>query len=85
MSPGQTGHITGQMGRVPGQTGRTPGVSRQNSLCLLVFFFPNKKDKKKDGQAQIGKPPRLKHPRLVALEIGGIAEIVSRYRAIRGH
>ena len=45
MSPGQTGHITGQMGRVPGtdrhRRDAHQGVSRQKSLCLLVFFFPH--------------------------------------------
>ena len=35
----------------PGQTGRTPGGVRQNSLCLLVFFFPHSGDPK--------HPPRL--------------------------
>ena len=38
MSPGQTGHITGQMGRPRDRRGAHQGVSRQNSLCLLVFF-----------------------------------------------
>ena len=42
MSPGQTGHITGQMGRVPGdRRDAHKGVSRQNSLRLFVFSFPN--------------------------------------------
>ena len=46
MSPGQTGHITGQMGRVPGTDGDAhQGVSRQNSLCLLFFFFPHSSSK----------------------------------------
>ena len=42
MSPGQTGHTTGQMGPCPrDRRDAHHRVSRQNSLCLLVFFFPN--------------------------------------------
>ena len=55
MSPGQTGHITGQMGRAPGTDGtHTRGLSRQNSLCLLVFFFP-----RSWGQRKTRKSPSL--------------------------
>ena len=45
-----------------GQTGHThQGVSRQNSLCLLIFFFPPilSEDKRKEGRgvgAQTKKP-----------------------------
>ena len=43
--------------RVPGQIGKIPGK------------VPKwQKRTKKEGQVQIGKPPRLKHPRLAALE-----------------
>ena len=43
--------------RVPGQIGKIPGKVPKGQ-----------KRTKKEGQVQIGKPPRLKHPRLAALE-----------------
>ena len=40
-SSGQTGHMTGQMGHGHGTDAtHQGGGSRQNSLCLLVFCFP---------------------------------------------
>ena len=43
--------------RVPGQIGKIPGKVPKGH-----------KRTKKEGQVQIGKPPRLKHPRLAALD-----------------
>ena len=57
----------GQIGKIPGPSPRKSGKSRKNRESP-------KKDKKgqkrtkKEGQVQIGKPPRLKHPRLAALD-----------------
>ena len=50
--------------------------ARSSSVKLgkLVEAFPlstkGQKRTKKEGQVQIGKPPRLKHPRLAALKFG---------------
>ena len=42
MSAGQRGQLTAQMGHVQGtDRTQTRGVSRQNSSCLLFFFFPS--------------------------------------------
>ena len=42
MSAGQTGQTTGQMGHVHGTDGtQTRSCPTKNSLCLLVFSFPN--------------------------------------------
>ena len=50
--------------RVPGQIGKIPGKVPKGQ-----------KRTKKEGQVQIGKPPRLKHPRLAALESDFLARI----------
>ena len=61
----------GQIGKIPGPSPSKSGKSQKNRESP-------KKDKKgqkgtkKEGQVQIGKPPRLKHPRLAALEGGGV-------------
>ena len=47
--------------RVPKQIGKIPEKSGKSQK--------GQKRTKKEGQVQIGKPPRLKHPRLAALDI----------------
>ena len=51
-----------QIGKIPGESPDKSGKSRESPQ-------KDKKRTKKEGQVQIGKPPRLKHPRLAALEI----------------
>ena len=68
------------------------GTNRENPRTLpeQIGKIPGKVPKgqkrtKKEGQVQIGKPPRLKHPRLAALEsfwmvLGSFSDIVFGYR-----
>ena len=51
----------GQIGKIPGPSPSKSGKSRKKS-------GKSQKRTKKEGQVQIGKPPRLKPPRLAALD-----------------
>ena len=55
----------GPIGKIPGESpdksGKCPGKSQNDKK--------GQKRTKKEGQVQIGKPPRLKHPHLAALDL----------------
>ena len=61
--------------RVHGQIGKIPEKSGKSQK--------GQKRTKKEGQVQIGKPPRLKHPRLAALEKKNICITFEEIRANR--
>ena len=54
---------------IPEQIGKIPGKGQKRT--------------KKDKQVQIGKPPRLKHPRLAALEKGSSVSWVAKFKEIK--
>ena len=54
--------------RGKGPIGKIPGESRNKSGKIPGKVPKGQKRTKKEGQVQIGKPPRLKHPRLAALD-----------------
>ena len=60
----------GQIGKIPRPSPSKSGKSQKNRES------PKKGQKrtKKEGQVQIGKPPRLKHPHLAALEFPSASE-----------
>ena len=53
---------------IPEQIGKIPEKSGKSQK--------GQKRTKKEGQVQIGKPPRLKHPRLAALDIQLVLQVV---------
>ena len=60
----------GQIGKIPGTIPEKIGKIPKSEMSQK-----GQKKTKKEGQIQIGKPPRLKPPRLVALDTG--AEIIT--------
>ena len=57
---------------IPEQIGKIPEKSGKSQK--------GQKRTRKEGQVQIGKPPRLKHPRLAALETCCVGKIACRRR-----
>ena len=61
---------------IPEQIGKIPEKSGKSQK--------GQKRTKKEGQVQIGKPPRLKHPRLAALDLAGVPASVIATRKYEG-
>ena len=59
--------IPAQLGKIPEKSGKSQKGQKKDKKRTKK----DKKGQKKEGQVQIGKPPRLKPPRLAALEEKG--------------